>query len=374
MALKPEQRSILDAIYRRASRVSDPGKRARYTRAAVETGLVESGLRNLPGGDADSQGWRQERASLYANPRNVGASVNRFFNELAQVDKGQPSYELAALVQRPASQYRGRYREVADQAAQILKGTGGSGGGTSPGGAGTPKTTITDTHLAFDPAQAQAAQALTLPERPQVQVTAPTAPDFAAKAVGPSGYQAPAAPSSTPPRERFDAGQALEALQTLSNTGGTKTVKATATVGGNATTGGGSGGGGGGGPRGRVILAPGANRAGAPLQSQVKQFVGRVAGRYGSPLTIGTGTNHSRLTVNGTVSDHWAGNGADVPLAGRSLVKAGQDALIAAGMSPAKARKQRGGGFNVGKWQVIFNTNAPGWGDHTDHLHVGYRG
>jgi hypothetical protein len=239
MALNPEQRSILNAIYRRANRVSDPGKRARYTRAAVETGLVESGLRNLPGGDADSQGWRQERASLYANPRNVGASVNRFFDELAQVDKGQPSYELAALVQRPAAQYRGRYRDVADQAAQILKGAGGSRGASTPG---TPGTTITDTHLAFDPAAQQAAQALKLPERTRPQVTAPSAPTFAAKAITPTGYQAPEAPASSPAKAaRFDAGQALEALQTLTNSGGTKTVKTTATIGGKPPGGGGGG-------------------------------------------------------------------------------------------------------------------------------------
>jgi hypothetical protein len=132
-----------------------------------------------------------------------------------------------------------------------------------------------------------------------------------------------------------------------------------------------------GGGHGKVIVAPGANAAGSHISPNVLGFVKQIAGRFGQPLTIGTGTNHSRLTINGTVSDHTpvkgVGYAADIPLTGNPLIKAGQDALIAAGMSPAKARKITGGGFNVGGWQIIFNTNAPGWGDHTTHLHVGMR-
>jgi hypothetical protein len=106
----------------------------------------------------------------------------------------------------------------------------------SPGTPGTPGTTITDTHLAFDPGAAQTAPGLKLPARPQPQITAPTAPDFAARAVTPTGYQAPEAPASSPAKAaRFDAGQTLEALQALSS-GGTKTVKTTATVGGTPGT------------------------------------------------------------------------------------------------------------------------------------------
>lgn len=119
--------AVIQAIYRRASRVSDPATRRRYLKAALETGIVESGLTNPAGGDADSAGWRQERASLYKNPTNITASVNRFFNELAAVDRGQPSYELAAEVQRPAAQYRDRYRQVQGQANALM-----SGGGAAP--------------------------------------------------------------------------------------------------------------------------------------------------------------------------------------------------------------------------------------------------
>jgi hypothetical protein len=41
-------------------------------------------------------------------------------------------------------------------------------------------------------------------------------------------------------------------------------------------------------------------------------------------------------------------------------------------MSPKEARKQRGGLFNIGGYQIIFNTNEGG--NHYNHLHVGIRG
>lgn len=113
---------IIDAIIRRAGQVKSPAKRNRYLRAALQTGIVESGLKNVNYGDADSLGWRQERKSLYANPTNVSASVDRFFDEAGQLDRGQRSWELAADVQRPAAQYRGRYKQVAGKAADLLEG------------------------------------------------------------------------------------------------------------------------------------------------------------------------------------------------------------------------------------------------------------
>src|SRR4051812_21591943 len=77
--------------------------------AAPTTGAVESGFRTLSGGDAASRGWRQERASLYKDPRNLKASVRRFYAEAAKHDRGQSVGALAADVQRPAQQFRGRY-------------------------------------------------------------------------------------------------------------------------------------------------------------------------------------------------------------------------------------------------------------------------
>jgi hypothetical protein len=117
-----DRRKILNAINREARKIGDPTARRKFKRAAVQTGIVESGLRNLSYGDADSQGWRQERASLYKNPTNIKASVRRFREEFQQhYDPGEASYDVAAQVQRPAAQYRGRYKDVAAQAERVVQ-------------------------------------------------------------------------------------------------------------------------------------------------------------------------------------------------------------------------------------------------------------
>src|SRR5688500_8783471 len=102
-------------------------KRKRYVRAAIATGIVESGLENLNHGDADSEGWRQERPQFYPNPTNIRASVRRFFEEAAQHDRGQSAGQLAAEVQRPREDLRGRYAEVIarQEPKQYLKGLKG---------------------------------------------------------------------------------------------------------------------------------------------------------------------------------------------------------------------------------------------------------
>jgi hypothetical protein len=119
---------------------------------------------------------------------------------------------------------------------------------------------------------------------------------------------------------------------------------------------------------GKVTLAPNADRPGARTSKAVLQFVARIAGLAGAPLTIGTGTNHSEYTVNGNVSDHWSGHAADIPATGARLIRLGRLALIAAGADPAWAMKQTGGLYNIGGHQIIFNTHIGG--DHTNHLHV----
>ena len=126
-------------------------------------------------------------------------------------------------------------------------------------------------------------------------------------------------------------------------------------------------------PKGRAILAPGADREGARTNPAVLDFVSSISGLIGQPLTIGTGTRHNQF-VKGTSrqSAHWTGNAADIPSSGEALTRLGQAALIAAGMPPAQARKKRGGLFNVGGYQVIFNSNQGG--NHFNHLHVGLSG
>lgn len=105
------------------------GVSTKFMLAAFETGIVESGMKNLNYGDADSKGWRQERVSIYGDgpngATNPNASAKRFFQECAQFDKGdsQTAGQLAADVQRPAAQYRGRYDEVRAQAVTLMEKT-----------------------------------------------------------------------------------------------------------------------------------------------------------------------------------------------------------------------------------------------------------
>jgi hypothetical protein len=358
--------SIIAAIRREAARVNDPNQRSRFLRAALQTGIVESGLRNLHYGDADSQGWRQERGSLYANPTNVNASVRRFFQEAASLDHGQPSWQLAADVQRPAAQFRGRYHDVAKQAAALL---GGGGGSPSSGGGSSGSDQMTDA-----PVQ-QALLKLTQPDRPQVQVTAPSLPAFAAgQQQGPTMYQSPQTAAPARP-QRLDVGAALEAITALQPQ---QQAAQTPEAGGASPS------------RGNPP-ASGARRAGSftisgpnpdRLRPHLTSFANKVADQLGMRLVLDDGSSHGKYTTTGNVSDHWAGNATDIFTAnGKSLkqhqgllLQAGRAALIAAGMPPAKARKAPFGLYNVGGHQIIFGTNSKALGgDHTDHLHISAR-
>lgn len=109
-----------------------------------------------------------------------------------------------------------------------------------------------------------------------------------------------------------------------------------------------------------------------PHQPAILQFVGQIGQLAGTKLTPWGNESHSLTTVNGNRSAHADGNAADIPATGAELIRLGQAALIAAGMPAAKARKQKGGLFNIGGRQIIFNTHIGG--DHTDHVHVGLRG
>lgn len=254
-------------------------------------------------------------------------------------------------------------------------GGGGAGGGATSGGG--PLATVTGgANPGFTVGQGSQG-IVALLQSLQSQKQAPPsagleAPAFSAAPVTPAGYKAPV--SGGGPAPKTDLTAAISALQgtgqTISHPG---SEGATATIPGTPTVSGGGGGGGGSFPAtgdlGKVTVASGADRPGVRTSPAVVNFGRRVAGLLGSPITLGTGTNHSRLTVNGNVSQHWSGNAGDFPMFGRRLIRAGQAALIAAGMSPRKARQQTGGLYNVGGAQIIFNTQAGG--DHTDHLHIG---
>lgn len=140
----------------------------------------------------------------------------------------------------------------------------------------------------------------------------------------------------------------------------------------------------GGGVGGKVIVAPGANRAGAPLQRIALDYVAAMAGLYGRPIVISTGTNHDQLTVDGNVSDHWDGHAADLGMAANHGTRGGPvgDALMTACLEVAgeprqraRAEARRGGLYTLHhgglRIQCIWKTYAGG--DHYTHVHVGVR-
>jgi hypothetical protein len=133
---------------------------------------------------------------------------------------------------------------------------------------------------------------------------------------------------------------------------------------------------------GKVVVASGANRPGVPLRKLALDYLAAMAGLYGKPIIVSTGTNHDRLTINGNVSDHWNGHAADLGMA----INGGSDGsrvgdllmtacLRVAGVAPARAAAQarRGGLFTLRRGalriQCIWKTYAGG--NHYTHVHVG---
>jgi hypothetical protein len=105
-------------------------------------------------------------------------------------------------------------------------------------------------------------------------------------------------------------------------------------------------------------------------------FAGQMAAVTGG-FTIGTGTNHNQMTVNGNVSDHWDGSGMDIPATGKHGDAIAYAAFVSAGVPAAKAKlwSKNGGLYNVTKngtrYQIIWKTNEGG--NHYNHVHVGLR-
>ena len=115
-------------------------KRGLPPQLPVMAGLVESGLKNLNFGDADSVGYFQMRLSIWNQGEYAGYPDDPdkqldWFLDTAQavkdqrISRGQPiddpnQYgEWIADVERPAEQFRGRYQPQLDQANQLLNAT-----------------------------------------------------------------------------------------------------------------------------------------------------------------------------------------------------------------------------------------------------------
>jgi hypothetical protein len=349
----------------------------------------ESGFRDVrspAGAQGPAQLMPATARSLGVNPhgkRSIWAAARLM---RGYVDKYGVEGALRAYNAGPgAIQASHGYAETNAYVRNILRGGNGGtsrgAGGTSgavgvPGTAGTPGTLVPGVSGAQN--QPQGSEGiLKLLQALQGQQQAPAGgtlqpPKATAGPAMPQGYQPPQ--SGGGPAPKVDTNALLESIRTVGGDVQLPAGSPATTIPGTAGTPGSlaapmsvSGRGG------RVVLAPGADRAGVHTHRDVLQFARKVSALTGETLRIGTGTAHSRLTVNGTVSDHWRGEGADIGATGANLVKLGRAALIAAGMSPAQARKQKGGGYNIGGWQIIFNTNAAGFGNHLTHLHIGRR-
>jgi hypothetical protein len=249
--------------------------------------------------------------------------------------------------------------------------------GSAPSVGGVSGTGVNPTQPFSPGSGSQALAALlgaaTGPQHTPPPVTLAPPPAFAASAAMPAGYQAPEAGAPPAPKPTIDPQQ----LQALTDLALPKIRQ--------PTSGGGGGGVGGvsgqipAGRRGTVRVAASANRAGVGLSGELTHFVSLVSGRARQPITITTGTNHNRLTVNGNVSDHWDGHAADiaVPVDSREGDHIASAALQAAGVSKARAMKlaRSGGLFNVNyrghRVQVIWKTYEGG--NHHNHVHVGIR-
>jgi len=134
--LDAEQRRIIREIVAGSYRSGLKGRARRKARnTALATGLVESHLHNLKGGDRDSAGWRQERAQYYSNPTNVRASVDRFFKEYkADANPHSSIASRAQAVQQSA--FPSRYGDVAAEARKLGKLFDRGGGKAGSSGSG----------------------------------------------------------------------------------------------------------------------------------------------------------------------------------------------------------------------------------------------
>jgi hypothetical protein len=196
--------SVIDA-FRKAGRTT--GASRKVMKALFEAGLVESNLQNLNHGDRDSLGPLQQRPSQgWKNARDPYKGALDFLKQaIPLADKYGSAGQLAQAVQRSA--FPGRYDERSGEATKYLKGAGG-GSDATPGPTDTPEAQSA-------PSQPNMVEALgsLLPQRPQLQVTGPSAPSFAASSALPQGYQAPQAQGAAAPQR--DLTPALQAIDRL---------------------------------------------------------------------------------------------------------------------------------------------------------------
>jgi hypothetical protein len=197
-----QQQTVRDVLAEADAYGASPMERL----AAIETIAVEANYGNPNGGDRDSLGAFQQRASWgSAESRlNVRESARRFFDTARSMRQGtqfRHAGDLAAAVQRPAAAYRGRYQARRGEALKVLQQVGAGPAvphGASAGGSLAADLNGDPSASAFDPSRGMTSLLeVTRPVAPAV--TPPTPPAAAAQAqpTMPAAY--PGAPQSGSP-------------------------------------------------------------------------------------------------------------------------------------------------------------------------------
>ncbi|MEV0589775.1 VCBS repeat-containing protein, partial [Nonomuraea sp. NPDC050310] len=113
-------RAVVDAVQAR-------GFNQRAGAIAISTVIVETSIANLDGGDLDSVGLFQQRATWgsFAERTNPAIATGKFLDVMQQFYPNgswntAPIGEVAADVQRPAAEYRYRYGVEANDAIKIV--------------------------------------------------------------------------------------------------------------------------------------------------------------------------------------------------------------------------------------------------------------
>lgn len=329
---------------------------------------------NPNGGATGIAQWLGGRKSAAVMTKKLGPQLNHLWQELQGPEsaalralKATHTPEQAAIawqkVFERGAPFEQKYNLRAANARKVFQQLGGADVGSLPsaGGGGTPGTPAKPGKVsATYNGSVTPAQAVPSMQQAIIQTlgahTSGGLPDFRKSRLRQAKFL-------------FDSGAAtqLSPVQTTGDMTVTRTPGTPAKPGTPADT---AAGGGAAGSLGKISIF---NGNPGRLKAPVRKFAEEVAGVAGRTLRIDSGATHSKFTVNGNVSDHWSGNATDIPASGKQLTKLGQDALVAAGWSRARASKTKGGLFNVvgkdGKrHQIIFNTMEGG--NHFTHLHI----
>jgi len=300
-------------------------------------------LQNQAFGDRDSVGWRQARSHYgsVSDRLNLDKSVSGFMNEVAgELKSGKRSSEAAANVQRPAAQYRGRYKERAPQAEDILKALGGGGASKSVSGSTGGSGATASVETSFDKAgfEGQRKKAILgsfLQKRN---------PNSMLLRLGVVGTQAPAASDFTKSELKVTPGKEPQ-----------------------KSSGGGSSGGGGSGD-----IRYGSAWGGS--QKVVNTTVAPILKQFG--VTVTSAKRSSDPSGIGTQSDHHVGNKTayanDLPATGQKgeqIARAIAKRLGIKGYSTGNFQRHT---VNIGgkkfSAQILWNVQG-----HHDHVHYGIR-